>query len=73
MPYASIAIVTDYDCWRDHADDSEHVDVESVLKMFKSNLDKVIDLILDTIPRIQAKDWKPILEANEKLVKSGIM
>lgn len=73
MPYASIGIVTDYDCWRDHADDSEHVDVESVLKMFKSNLDKVIDLILDTIPRIQAKDWKPILEANEKLVKSSIL
>lgn len=73
IPYASIAIVTDYDCWRDHADDSEHVDVESVLKMFKSNLSKVIDLILDVVPKIQAVNWQPILKANEKMVNSSLL
>ncbi len=73
LPYASIAIVTDYDCWRDHADDSEHVDVESVLKMFKSNLGKVTDLLLDVVARVQTKDWLPILEANQKLVQSSLL
>lgn len=65
--------MTDYDCWRDHADDSEHVDVASVLKMFKSNLEKVIDLILHTIPKIQAKDWQPILDANTNMVKASLL
>lgn len=73
IPYASIAIVTDYDCWREHVDDSQHVDVESVLKMFRSNLGKVTDLILELIPKIAAFNWKPVLEANEKLLKSSIV
>jgi len=73
LPYASIAIVTDYDCWRDHADDSEHVDVESVLKMFKSNLGKVTDLVVSVVPKIQAVNWEPILKANEKMVKASIL
>jgi 5'-methylthioadenosine phosphorylase len=73
LPYASIAIVTDYDCWRDHADDSEHVDVGSVLEMFKANLHKVIELIIESIPKIQSKDWQPILEENAKCIASGIL
>lgn len=73
LPYASIAIVTDYDCWREHADDSEHVDVGSVLEMFKSNLHKVIELIVESITKIESKDWEPILEANAKLVVASIM
>lgn len=73
MPYASIAIVTDYDCWRDHVGDNEHVDVESVLKMFRSSLHKVTNLIYEVIPRIAARDWQPILKDQEKLVKSSIM
>lgn len=65
--------MTDYDCWRDHADDSEHVDVESVLKMFKLNLGKVTDLVVGVVPKIQAVNWEPILEANEKMVKASIL
>lgn len=65
--------MTDYDCWRDHADDSEHVDVESVLKMFKSNLGKVTDLVVSVVPRIQNVNWEPILDTHEKMVKASIL
>jgi 5'-methylthioadenosine phosphorylase len=61
--YASIAIVTDYDCWREHADDTEHVDVESVLKVFRSSLSKVTNLILELVPRLVSyPNWKKILK-----------
>lgn len=73
MPYASIGIVTDYDCWRDHVEDGAHVDVESVLKTFKSTLHKVTNLIYEVIPKLAEKNWEPILKEHEKMVKSSIM
>ncbi len=73
IPYASIAIVTDYDCWRENVDDSEHVGVEAVLAMFRANIEKVTDLILGVIPKIAEKDWRPVWEASRKLVDSSIL
>jgi len=72
IPYASIAIVTDYDCWRDH-DGAEHVDVESVLKIFRANIDKVTSLIVNSVPVIASKNWKTILNASQNLVNSSIL
>ena len=72
MPYASVAIVTDYDCWRDH-DGAEHVDVESVLRIFRANIGKVTDLIINSVPAIAAKNWKPILSASQNLLHSSIL
>jgi 5'-methylthioadenosine phosphorylase len=74
IPYASIAIVTDYDCWREHADDTEHVDVESVLKVFRSSLGKVTNLIVDLVPRLVAYEgWQEVIESNEKMIKSSLL
>lgn len=74
LPYASIAIVTDYDCWREHADDTEHVDVESVLKVFRSSLTKVTNLIFELVPRLQSyPNWTTVLENNQKMVKSSLL
>jgi 5'-methylthioadenosine phosphorylase len=74
IPYASIAIVTDYDCWREHADDTEHVDVESVLKVFRSSLSKVTNLILELVPRLVSyPNWQKILDANDKMIKSSLL
>jgi 5'-methylthioadenosine phosphorylase len=73
IPYASIAIVTDYDCWRENVGDHEHVGVEGVLAMFRANIEKVTDLILSVIPKIAENDWKPVWEANQKLVCSSIL
>jgi len=42
--YATVAMVTDFDCWHD---DHEHVDVASVLEVMKSNTAKAQKLVLE--------------------------
>jgi len=49
MHYASIAMSTDYDCWKK----SERVDVNMVIKTMNKNVDKVVKLILKIIPKIK--------------------
>lgn len=49
IPYATIAMSTDYDSWKD---DEEPVSWEEVLKVFNSNIDNVIRLILKAISKI---------------------
>jgi 5'-methylthioadenosine phosphorylase len=49
LPYASIAISTDYDCWKE---DEEPVTWEAVLETFRRNADKVTRLLTELIPRI---------------------
>ena len=49
LPYASVAMATDYDCWRE---DEEAVTWEAVLKTFRENAEKVTRLLLEAIPRI---------------------
>jgi 5'-methylthioadenosine phosphorylase len=72
MPYASIAIVTDYDCWRDH-DGAEHVDVESVLRVFRANIGKVTSLIVNAVPEVAAKNWQDTLKHSQDVIKSSIV
>ena len=50
IPYSSIAISTDYDSWKD---DEEPVTWEEVLKVFKENVENVIQLITKTLPLIK--------------------
>ncbi|MDO8656171.1 MAG: S-methyl-5'-thioadenosine phosphorylase [Nanoarchaeota archaeon] len=50
IPYAAIAMSTDYDCL---FDDVEPVSHEEVLKVFSENVDKVVKLLLATIPKIK--------------------
>jgi 5'-methylthioadenosine phosphorylase len=49
--YASIAMVTDFDCWHP---DHDHVTVEQVVKVLFSNADKARALVKSLIPRIGA-------------------
>ena len=49
IPYATIAMSTDYDSWKD---DEEPVSWEEVLKVFNQNVDNVIRLILKTVSKI---------------------
>ena len=49
IPYAAIAMSTDYDCWKT---DEEPVTWEEVLKVFQQNVKNVIQLIIRTIPSI---------------------
>ncbi len=49
IPYAAIAMSTDYDCWKD---DEAPVTWESILEIFKMNVEKVTSLIIRTLPKL---------------------
>ena len=49
IPYAAIAMSTDYDCWKE---DEESVSWDAILEVFKGNTDKVTRLLLGAIPLI---------------------
>jgi 5'-methylthioadenosine phosphorylase len=50
IPYASIAMSTDYDCWKD---DEAPVSWEEVIAVFKLNVSKVLRLLQEVIPAIK--------------------
>lgn len=50
IPYAAVAMSTDYDCWKD---DEEPVTWEAVLATFKENVEKVTKLLITTIPKVK--------------------
>jgi 5'-methylthioadenosine phosphorylase len=49
--YATLAMVTDYDCWHD---DHDHVSVEQVIKVLLDNAERARRLIADLLPRLSA-------------------
>ena len=51
--YASVAMVTDFDCWHP---DHDHVTVEQVVKVLLSNADKARALVKATIPRLKDRE-----------------
>ena len=50
IPYAAIAMSTDYDCWKD---DEEPVTWDEILKIFNQNIEKVTNLIIKTISKVK--------------------
>ena len=58
MCYATVAMVTDYDCWHP---DHDHVTVDAVIKVLLANADKARDLIKHVTPRLSAQPapWCP--------------
>jgi len=53
IPYAAVAMSTDYDCWKD---DEESVTFEAVMKIFDENVDKVTRLLVETIEKIKCQN-----------------
>ncbi len=49
IPYAAVAMSTDYDCWKE---DEEPVTWEEILEVFNKNADNVKDLLMKTIPKL---------------------
>lgn len=49
IPYAAVAMATDYDSWKD---DEDPVTWEEVLRIFESNVEKVVRLLIKMIPAI---------------------
>lgn len=52
--YAAVAMATDYDSWRDKG---EKVNVASVLKIFRENVEKITTLFTAVIPKIHDANW----------------
>ena len=50
--YATVAMVTDYDCWHPHHDD---VTVEAVIKVLLANADKARTLVRDVVPLLSGR------------------
>lgn len=49
MPYAAVAMSTDYDCWKE---DEEPVSWEKVSAVFSENVKNVVSLLVETIDNI---------------------
>jgi 5'-methylthioadenosine phosphorylase len=49
IPYAAVAMSTDYDCWKT---DEQPVTWDAILEVFNSNARKVTSLLIDAIPQI---------------------
>lgn len=64
--YAAVAMATDYDCWRGSV-----VNVEEVLKTFKSNVEKIEKLFIATIPRIAKENWDNDIKSLQEMVRSS--
>lgn len=50
VPYAAVAMSTDYDCWREG---EEPVTWEEILKVFGQNVEKVTKLLVNVIPKVK--------------------
>mgnify|MGYP006286561383 FL=1 len=50
LPYATIAMSTDYDCWRE---DENPVTWKEILEIFNQNVHNVLDLMLKTLPKLK--------------------
>ncbi len=56
ISYATLAMVTDYDCWHDH---EASVSVESVLQVLKDNVDLARKIIQSVVPLIHPSAESP--------------
>lgn len=73
IPYISIAMSTDYDCWKDN---EKPVTFEMVMKTMKENSEKVKQLIINAIPKIAKKDEEYIkkkIRTIPNFPKPGVM
>ncbi|XP_023014517.2 S-methyl-5'-thioadenosine phosphorylase [Leptinotarsa decemlineata] len=68
--YASIALATDYDCWRETG---EKVTVSDVLKMFKQNVTKVTNIVTSAVKKIGQQNWDSTLCELADTVQSSVM
>ncbi|XP_058421883.1 S-methyl-5'-thioadenosine phosphorylase isoform X2 [Diceros bicornis minor] len=68
--YASIALATDYDCWKEH---EEAVSVDRILKTLKENANKAKSLLLTTIPQIGSMEWSETLHTLKDMAQFSVL
>ncbi|KAI8423683.1 hypothetical protein MSG28_012718 [Choristoneura fumiferana] len=62
LSYAALALVTDYDCWRDN---ETSVSVSEVLAMFSRNVQKAADVIVDAVQLLASETDLGYLDAHQ--------
>jgi len=70
LAYCSIAMATDYDCWKE---DEAAVDVAAVLEVMKGNADKVLKVWKKAIPAIARQATTANIDAKQAQAKNNIM
>jgi 5'-methylthioadenosine phosphorylase len=69
LSYATVALVTDYDCWHT---DHDHVSVETVLAVLRANVALARRIVAGAVPRIAAWDGPaPMSRALENAVMTA--
>ncbi len=58
--YASLALVTDFDCWHESEED---VTIELVIKVMQKNAETFRKIIKDAIPKLSGERYCPCKEA----------
>ena len=70
LSYSAIALVTDYDCWK-----QSHgiVDQASVRKVFADNVSRVKTLIEKVVVKIGNNNWDEVIRDNRKLAEGSVV
>ena len=55
IPYAALAMSTDYDSWKE---DAEPTTWQEILKVFNSNVEKVMQVLLHAVPKVVDIPWQ---------------
>lgn len=70
IPYVSLAISTDYDCWKTH---EEGVNVAVVMETLKTAADRACKIIRNALPKIASRDWTKVEEGLKRQVEISVM
>ncbi|MBO6729534.1 MAG: S-methyl-5'-thioadenosine phosphorylase [Maricaulis sp.] len=70
LPYAAIAMVTDYDCWREG---EESVDVAAVLEVMRGNTEKAKRLLTGLTEQLSAVERTPSPDGIETVLDAAIV
>ncbi|TGY87581.1 S-methyl-5'-thioadenosine phosphorylase [Marinicauda algicola] len=70
LPYASVAMVTDYDCWKD---DLAEVDITDVLAVLKGNVARAQDLVRAITRAMAAHPRTPSPDGIETVLDTAIL
>ena len=70
MRYVSIAMVTDYDCWRENDD---NVGVEEIIKILANNADKAKSLLRSFISEFKMNRQNQIIDGVDNVLDTAII
>ncbi|XP_012529812.1 S-methyl-5'-thioadenosine phosphorylase [Monomorium pharaonis] len=65
--YSAVAMATDYDCWKER----ENVHAADVLVVFRKNVDKITNVLLEAVKIIGCGDWEQDILKLQALIESS--